>query len=138
MDAVYCILQELEKPPPDEYYGLRYHCWVLVLSGKREIGQSFFIEPTTSQAQSLQWDNYLGIETLWNDKNLWVNMQDCSEGVGNLIYDLGDATQWEYFFPNVNKPRLLIPGEEISKESLVEVENESNYTDDLLHDFSDD
>lgn len=25
--------------------------------------------------------NYLGIESVWNNVNYWVNMQDCSEGV---------------------------------------------------------
>lgn len=30
----------------------------------------------------------------------------------DLIYDLGDAAKWEYFFPNVDKPLLVIPGEE--------------------------
>ncbi len=113
--------QELEKPPPDKYYGLRYHCWVLVLPGKREVGQGFFIEATTGEIQGLDWDQYLGVESLWNHRNVWVNMQDCSEGVANLVYDLGDATLWEYFFPNVDKPRLLIPGQEVSKESLDEV-----------------
>ena len=30
----------------------------------------------------------------------------------NLTYDLGDATLWEFFFPNVDKPLLVVPGEE--------------------------
>ena len=89
-----------------------------MLSGKREVGQGFFIEPTTGEVQSLEWEEYLGIETIWNHKNLWVNMQDCSDGVGSIVYDLGDATKWEYFFPNVEKPQLLIPGQEISKETM--------------------
>lgn len=29
-----------------------------------------------------------------------------------MMYDLGDATQWEFFFPNVDKPLLVVPGEE--------------------------
>lgn len=29
-----------------------------------------------------------------------------------LEYDLGDATKWEFFFPNVEKPLLVVPGEE--------------------------
>ena len=40
-------------------------------------------------------------------------MQDCSQGVKNLVYDLGDAIRWEYFFPNVDKPLLVVPGEQI-------------------------
>ena len=30
----------------------------------------------------------------------------------NLVYDLGDATKWEFFFPNVDKPLLVVPGDE--------------------------
>ena len=30
-------IAELEKPAPDELYGMRVHCWVLVLAGKREV-----------------------------------------------------------------------------------------------------
>ena len=29
-----------------------------------------------------------------------------------MFYDLGDATQWEFFFPNIDKPLLVVPGEE--------------------------
>ena len=74
-------LQELELPPPDPLYGLRIHSWVLVLEGKREVPESFFIEPFTGIAHPITSPSYLGIETVWNHQNLWVNMQDCSEGV---------------------------------------------------------
>ena len=30
----------------------------------------------------------------------------------NLVYDLGDATKWEFFFSNVDKPLLVVPGDE--------------------------
>ena len=74
-------LQELEKPPPDELLGMRVHSWVLILEGKREVPESFFIEPLTGVSHSLKDDRYHGIESIWNHKNYWVNMQDCSEGV---------------------------------------------------------
>ena len=79
-------LQELEKPPPDPLHGLRIHSWVLVLEGKREVPESFFVEPFTGIAHPLTSENYLGIESLWNHQNYWVNMQDCSAGVKvNLV-----------------------------------------------------
>ena len=73
--------QEREKPPPDDLHGLRFHCWVLVLAGKREVPLNFFIEATTSKTYSTDYEEYLGIESLWNHRNYWVNMQDCAEGV---------------------------------------------------------
>ena len=60
---------------------MRVHSWVLVLEGKREVPESFFIEPLTGMSHSINDDRYHGIESIWNHKNYWVNMQDCSEGV---------------------------------------------------------
>ena len=54
---------------------------MLVLAGKREVAESFFVEPTTGEPHPLDWDQYLGIETLWNHRNYWVNMQDCAHGI---------------------------------------------------------
>ena len=125
------------------------------------MAQSFFLEPTTGESHPLDWEGYLGVESLWNHRNFWVNMQDCSQGVKvgviptlcllnvllalctsrsmrlppsfssplslfpspsplpllfqTLQYDLGDATKWEFFFPNVEKPLLVVPGEEIER-----------------------
>ena len=56
------------------------HAWVLVLSGKREVPESFFIESLTGCPKSLDDSCYLGIESVWNNANLWINMQDCSKG----------------------------------------------------------
>ena len=81
VNSYYLGLQELEKPPPDPLHGLRIHSWVLVLEGKREVPESFFVEPFTGIAHPLTSENYLGIESLWNHQNYWVNMQDCSAGV---------------------------------------------------------
>ncbi|KAH3848102.1 hypothetical protein DPMN_090451, partial [Dreissena polymorpha] len=100
---------ELEKPPPDPLYGLRVHSWVLILHGKREVPDSFFVEPFTGLSHPVDSPSYLGIESVWNHVNYWVNMQDCAEGVKNLSYDLGDCTRWEYMFPNTDKPLLQIP-----------------------------
>lgn len=73
-------LIEAERPPPDQLYGLRVHSWVLVLSGKREVPETFFIEALTGEATSTKDDEYLGIESVWNHKNFWVNMQSCYDG----------------------------------------------------------
>lgn len=74
------MLQEAEKPKPDSLYGLRVHAWVLVLSGKREVPESFFIDPFTAKSYSTTDGHFLGIEALWNHVNYWVNMQSCLNG----------------------------------------------------------
>jgi len=103
-------IAEAEKPPPDNLYGMRVHCWVLVLAGRREVPENFFIEATTGNCVGA--GEYLGIETLWNNCNYWVNMQDCSHGIGTMGYDLGDVARWEFMFPRHDKPLLMLPGEE--------------------------
>ena len=78
------IIQELEKAPPDLLYGQRIHSWVLVRAGKREVIASFFIDPGTGRHQLVDADSpaqYLGIESVWNQTNYYVNMQDCSTAV---------------------------------------------------------
>ncbi|KAL3319943.1 hypothetical protein Ciccas_001371 [Cichlidogyrus casuarinus] len=101
--------EELDQPSFDPLYGLRVHSWVLVLSGKREVGEPFFIEPLTGLAVSVQSKNYLGIEAVWNDLNYWVCMQDCSKGISNVSYDLGDALLWEYLMPTGNSHNTILP-----------------------------
>ncbi|XP_033625449.1 dynein regulatory complex subunit 7-like [Asterias rubens] len=101
--------EELEKPPVDELFGLRVHCWVLVLAGKREVPENFFMEPLTGNSFPTSDESFLGIESLWNNNNYWVNMQDCSNGCRDLIFDLGDCARWEFMLPTNEKPVLEIP-----------------------------
>ncbi|XP_070254043.1 dynein regulatory complex subunit 7 isoform X1 [Myotis yumanensis] len=101
-------LQEAENAKPDPLYGLRVHSWVLVLSGKREVPESFFIDPLTARSYSTQDDHFLGIESLWNHKNYWVNMQDCWNCCKDLVFDLGDPVRWEYLLLGTDKPHLSI------------------------------
>eukprot|EP00899_Mesostigma_viride_P013144 jgi/Mesvir1/21830/Mv04215-RA.1 len=64
-----------EAEPADKLYGKRLHAWVLVLAGRREVTESFFIEPTTGLSYGVESSPYEGIEFVWNQRNLWVNMQ---------------------------------------------------------------
>ncbi|XP_074226778.1 dynein regulatory complex subunit 7 isoform X3 [Camelus bactrianus] len=104
-------LMEVDSAKTDPLHGLRVHSWVLVLSGKREVPESFFIDPFTARSYSTQDDNFLGIESLWNHKNYWINMQDCWNCCKDLIFDLGDPVMWEYLLLGTDKP-LLSPAEE--------------------------
>ncbi|NWH43756.1 DRC7 protein, partial [Fregata magnificens] len=107
---------EVEKPKRDPLYGLRVHAWVLVLSGKREVAETFFINPFTGNSHSTMDEHFLGIESVWNHRNYWVNMQDCWNGCKDLIFDLGDAVRWEIMLSGSNKPLQLFPDAEEEKE----------------------
>ncbi|NXH75118.1 DRC7 protein, partial [Hydrobates tethys] len=107
---------EVEKPKGDPLYGLRVHAWVLVLSGKREVPETFFINPFTGNSHSTMDEHFLGIESVWNHRNYWVNMQDCRNGCRDLIFDLGDAIRWEIMLSGSNKPIQPLPDAEEEKE----------------------
>ncbi|KAF7242739.1 Dynein regulatory complex subunit 7 [Varanus komodoensis] len=119
-------ITEAEKPQPDALYGLRVHAWVLVLSGKREVPESFFIDPFTGKSYSATDDHFLGIESVWNHQNYWINMQDCWNACKDLQFDLGDPVRWEFMLLGTDKPLLSLPEME-EEEEIVDEE-----VDDLL------
>ncbi|XP_076316202.1 coiled-coil domain-containing protein lost boys isoform X1 [Tachypleus tridentatus] len=113
---------ELVKLPPDNLHGFRFHFWVLVLPGNREVSETFFIEPLLGEIRALDDAQYLGIEQVWNNTNIWINMQPHYEGCKGLFYDLGDCNHWESFLPMKTKPMSMFPGvkDGPSDESFVE------------------
>ncbi|XP_065517543.1 dynein regulatory complex subunit 7 isoform X3 [Lathamus discolor] len=103
--------KEVGNPKHEPLHGLRVHAWVLVLSGKREVAETFFINPFTGNRHNTTDKRFLGIESVWNHRNYWVNMQDCRHGCQDLIFDLGDAVRWEIMLSESN-PLQLLPEEE--------------------------
>lgn len=67
--------QQLEEEQQDDLKGKRVHSWVMLLSGKRMLEESLFIEPSTGKSYTLDDAPYYAIESLWNASNYWVNMQ---------------------------------------------------------------
>ena len=43
-----------------------------------------------------------------------------------MVYDLGDAAKWEFFFPNVERALLVLPGEAPPIEMM---ESEESFTE---------
>ncbi|NXD79089.1 DRC7 protein, partial [Halcyon senegalensis] len=111
--------KEVEKLRPDPLRGLRVHAWVLVLSGKREVPENFFINPFTGNSHSTTDERFLGIESVWNHRNYWVNMQDCGNGCKDLVFDLDDAIRWEIMLLRNNRPLQLFPDAKKVKELSV-------------------
>ncbi|NXH13047.1 DRC7 protein, partial [Bucco capensis] len=101
---------EVAKPKRDPLHGLRVHAWVLVLSGKREVPENFFINPFTGKSHSTTDEHFLGIESVWNHRNYWVNMQECRDGCKGLIFNLSDAICWEMLLSGSTRPLQLHPG----------------------------
>ncbi|XP_075432639.1 dynein regulatory complex subunit 7 isoform X2 [Ascaphus truei] len=119
---------DADKPGPDPLYGLRVHCWVLVLSGKREVPENFFIDALTGNSFGTTDEHFLGIENLWNHENYWANMQDCRNACKDMTFDLGDPVCWEFMLLGTSKPLLSIPDmdEEDEEESNGDLDHDSN------------
>ncbi|NXL38037.1 DRC7 protein, partial [Glaucidium brasilianum] len=109
-------VMEVEKCKRDPLYGLRVHAWVLVLSGKRDVPKTFFINPFTGNSHSTTDEHFLGIESVWNHRNYWVNMQDCRNGCKDLTFDLGDTIRWEVMLLGSHEPLQLLPDAEEENE----------------------
>uniref|UniRef100_UPI0037E7DD64 dynein regulatory complex subunit 7 n=1 Tax=Semicossyphus pulcher TaxID=241346 RepID=UPI0037E7DD64 len=113
-DAEAALLQkqspeESEQRPADPLRGLRRHCWVLVLSGSRSVRENFFIDPLTGNSYSTDDDNFLGIDSVWNNFNYYVNMQDCRNGCANMVFDLDDLNLWEpVLFGATSRKQLIL------------------------------
>ncbi|KAJ3033181.1 hypothetical protein HDV00_006678 [Rhizophlyctis rosea] len=95
---------EEEEIDDDELKGLRVHAWVLILPGKREVAESFFIEPPTGRIYPTDNENYLGVESVWSSANYWVNMQVCYDGLKGISFDLGDNAKWEFVLLDNTQP----------------------------------
>lgn len=86
----------------DTLRGHRVHAWVLVRAGKRDLAESFFIEPAMGRRFPLDKCPYEGVEFLWNHKNYWLNVQrpyvggvaGCRVDAG-ISFDLDDHDKWE-------------------------------------------
>lgn len=89
-------LKEEQERPVDPLWGQRVHSWVLVLAGKRGITENFFIDPLSGQSYPTSSTRFLGIESVWNNENYWINMQDCRLGCKEMTYNLQDVQKWEY------------------------------------------
>lgn len=108
-EAEKAALAKKEEPLPDPLYGLRVHSWILVLPDQRDIEEGFFIEPLTGLMSPLTTKMYLGIESVWNDQNYWVNMQDCSSGIQEMRYELDDMDDWEALLRSGVLNRTMVP-----------------------------
>ncbi|CAK6981860.1 dynein regulatory complex subunit 7 [Scomber scombrus] len=101
--------KESGPPPADPLWGLRVHCWVLVLAGSRSVQENFFIDPLTGKSYDTANSNFLGIESVWNDLNYYVNMQDCRNGCTDMLFDLDDVNLWEpVLFGATSRKQLIV------------------------------
>jgi len=68
------VPQEKDVPVLSEDFR-RVHAWVLIKAGRRGMAENLFVEPTTGRSYPITGSPYLGIESLWNHRNYWVNLQ---------------------------------------------------------------
>jgi len=82
----------------DEFNGRRVHSWVLVKAGMRQVKANFLIEPTTGKLyRTGEWCPYLAVESVWNDRNYWVNMVPNAR-FEDIRYEFQSKEKWENVF----------------------------------------
>uniref|UniRef100_A0A3P9JPI0 Dynein regulatory complex subunit 7 n=1 Tax=Oryzias latipes TaxID=8090 RepID=A0A3P9JPI0_ORYLA len=105
---IFCQEEDSQQQPEDLLRGLRVHCWVLVLAGSGSIRENFFIDPLTGSSYPTDSSSFLGIESVWNDLNYHVNMQDCRNGCVRLKFDLDNTNLWEPVLHGATSRKQLI------------------------------
>ncbi|XP_066504889.1 dynein regulatory complex subunit 7 isoform X2 [Hoplias malabaricus] len=115
--------EEHERPPPDPLLGMRVHSWVLVLSGRRDVAENFFIDPLTGDSFPTSSAEFLGIESIWNQHNYWINMQDCRFGCGEMSFDLSDPVRWESLL--CDSSQSILPSPDMMKQQEAEEDEET-------------
>ena len=60
----------------DPLVGQRVHAWVLVRAGRRDVQAHLFVEPSTGSVYPVTSAPYISIESMWNHRNYFVNMQN--------------------------------------------------------------
>lgn len=84
-----------EQPGSDDLWGRRIHSWVVIRPGRREIAKPFFIEPFSGVGCPVTDDKFLGVESVWNDFNYWACVQDSTEGVDKINWNVTEIQIWE-------------------------------------------
>ncbi|GLV40192.1 lost boys [Carabus blaptoides fortunei] len=119
----YALIPELEQAPPDELYGWRTHAWVLLLPNDDDITEAIFVEPSTGVSYPTSTDVYTSVESVFNNVNYWANIQDYSNGIANMKYDLTDLSCWEHMLigePFENRKFFVDPEAEDDNPALEE------------------
>lgn len=75
------VIESLKQAEIQEGKHRRMHAWVLVRSGKRDVKEHVFIEPTTGRIYAVPTSPYIAIEAVWNHVNFWVNTAQFDEKV---------------------------------------------------------
>eukprot|EP01047_Picozoa_sp_COSAG01_P093956 COSAG01_NODE_24968_length_760_cov_1.024206_1_plen_230_part_01 len=84
--------------PTDYYKGMRVHYWILLRVGKRTVSQPLFIDPVSGRVYPVTESPFLGVESVWNNTNYFVNMQDADLTMDKLSWKLQNPALWEFVF----------------------------------------
>ena len=85
----------------DEHGRNRIHAWVLIHKGKRDLQESFFVEPSTGRRYNLDSAPYYSVEAIFNNRNFWINMEVKREIKDiNFEFENDNTGEWEYVMIN--------------------------------------
>ncbi|CAL9690283.1 unnamed protein product [Knipowitschia caucasica] len=94
-------------PPPDPLWGLRVHFWVLVVAGSHSVERDFFIDPLSGKQFPAGHPDFLGVESVWNEFNVYINMEIWAKGFQHMVWDPEDQSQWQTVVPGTTSWKQL-------------------------------
>jgi hypothetical protein len=82
------------------------HSWVLILKGKRDLTESFFVEPSTGRKYNLDCPPYYSIDAIFNNRNFWINL-DLNKEIKDINFEFENDTtgDWEYVMINTDEKK---------------------------------
>lgn len=87
-----------QPEPVDALYGMRVHFWVLLRVGKRMVTENLFCDAVTGRIYPVSDSPYLGVESIFNNTNYFVNMQQDDLPTAKLNWRLANPVLWEFVF----------------------------------------
>ncbi|VVC24088.1 Hypothetical protein CINCED_3A019886 [Cinara cedri] len=119
------VKEEVLSDLSDPLYGKRVHCWVIVmpleLKDEDMIKNSYFIEPSTGEREDISNKNYIGIESIWNHTNYWVNLQPLNGGCMQYNFNLMNTSYWLNFLQNkpTSVPKLISNDDKVPRNIIM-------------------
>lgn len=95
-----------ERLGEDPFHGCRIHAWVAIIPKKKairtptsataeSIRDVFFIEPSTGFRVDVHDPGYLGIESVWDEHNYYVNCQEPITDISSMKWDFSAENDWQ-------------------------------------------
>lgn len=101
-----------------------------------EIVEPIFVEPSSGVFYNPVDDEtnslYLGVESIWNDRNYWVNMQPRDRSCAEIDWNVDNVRSWEHLLPGEpNMVQLNVNEEDANVERQKHLDMPASYVNEI-------